>query len=232
MLLLEIDRKTGGTIHQDALMYVLDKYVIPTYSDFYGNEYNVSVTLNDGTFLPCVAFRHLGKTIKLEFDNLHEIMYSGIKIRRQMPQDDVQKRVIENILYHQNTISLSYIAKVEKCPYSMPDKFRKELKFYPTHYFLARFNDGSYENFRGSEKGFYEIPFNGNLENISDVFSSKMILQNGEILELESYSDFIENEHNFKTIHFGKPSFVCYFDSVNESGFEERIQRVRNNYRE
>jgi len=71
--LYEVDSNKGESVSEDFLMYVLDKVVTPTYSDLYGNEYNVSVTLDDGMFLPCVTFRHLGKAIKLELDNLHEI---------------------------------------------------------------------------------------------------------------------------------------------------------------
>lgn len=231
MTLYEVDRNKGESISEDFLMFVLDKHVVPNYNDFYGLEYHVSVTLSDGTFLPCVALRHVGKAIQFEYENLHKIIFSGIKNRRQMPQDEVNKIVLRELLC-ENTISFSDIAKVENCPYSMPDKFRKELKFHPTHYFLAKFNDGSYENFRGSENEFYEAPFNENLENIIEIFHSKMILQNGEILELENYSDWIKNKDDFKTIHVGKPSFACYFGDEDEGGFEEKIQKARINFTE
>ncbi|MBD8083659.1 hypothetical protein [Chryseobacterium caseinilyticum] len=231
MTLYEVDRNKGESISEDFLMFVLDKHVVPTYQDFYGLEYNVSVTLSDGTFLPCVAFRHAGKAIQFEYDSLHKVIFSGITSRRQMSQDEVNKIVLRRLL-HQNTISLSDISKIEKCLYSMPDRFRKKLEFHPTHYFLAEFNDGNCENFRGSEDGFYEVPCNKNLEDIIEIFGSEMILQNGQIIKLKNYSDWMKHQDDFKKIHVGKPYFVCYFGDEDEDGFEKKNQKARINFRE
>lgn len=232
MIIYETNRNTGESIHEDILMNRLDRLIKPVNNDFFGLEYHVSVTLYDKTFLPCVAFRHLGKAMELEFSSLHEKVYMGIINRKLLPQDDVQKRIIERLISQSNTISLSDIHKIEKCKYSFSEKLRKKVDFSPTHYFLAKFSDGSFENFRGSETGFYEVPVNNEFENIVEIFSSTLMLQNGDILELKNYMDWKNNEDNLKKIHIGKPFFSCYFGGYNEKDFEEKLAKTRINFKE
>ena len=232
MIIYETERNIGGTIHEDILMNRLDKLIKPINNDFSGLEYHVSVTLYDKTFLPCVVFRHLGKTVELKFNSLHEKVYRGITNRKLLPQDNVQKEIIERIISHNNIISLSDIDKIKPCKYSFPEEFRKKVSFNPTHYFLVKFSDGSFENFRGSETGFYEVPFNKEFENIVEIFNSTLMLQNGEIVELKNYMDWKNNETNLKKIHFGKPFFTCYFGDSEEKDFEEKLAKTRINFRE
>jgi hypothetical protein len=231
MIIYEIEQDRGGTIHEDILMNRLDKFIQPINNDFFGLEYNVSVTLYDKTFLPCVVFRHLGKAIELKFNSLHETVFRGITDRKIIHQADVQKDIIERLISRSNIISLSDIDKIETCKYLLPEEIRKRVSFNPTHYFLARFSDGSFENFRASETGFYDVPFNNKLENIVEIFNSTLILQNGDTVELKNYMDWKNNEANFKKIHLGKPFFTCYFGGYNEKDFEEKLAKTRINFR-
>ncbi|MFC3160278.1 hypothetical protein SAMN05443633_102411 [Chryseobacterium arachidis] len=231
MIIYEIEKDIEGTIHEDILMNRLDQCIKPVYNNFFGLEYHASVTLYDNTFLPCVVFRHLGKAIELKFNSLHAKVYHGTIQRTLLHQDDVQKDIIERIISQNNIIDLSDIVKIETCVYSFPEKLRK-IKFNPTHYFLVRFDDGSFENFRGSETGFYEVPFGKEFENIVEIFSSTLMLQNGDIIELKNYMDWKNNEANFKKIHFGKPFFTCYFGGSHEKDFEEKLAKTRINFRE
>ncbi|WBV59490.1 hypothetical protein PFY12_10510 [Chryseobacterium camelliae] len=232
MIIYETNRNIGETIHEDILMNRLDRLIKPVNNNFFGLEYHVSVTLYDKTFLPCVVFRHLGKAMELEFNSLHEKVYLGVTNRKLLPQDHVQKNIIERLISQNNTISLSDIHKIEKCKYSFPEEFRKKVDFNPTHYFLARFRDESFENFRGSETGFYEVPFNNEFENIVEIFNSTLMLQNGDILELKNYTDWKNNEDNLKKIHVGKPFFTCYFGGYHEKDFEEKLAKTRINFKE
>ncbi|WP_428071217.1 hypothetical protein [Chryseobacterium gambrini] len=232
MLIYEANRNTGETIHEDFLMNSLDRCVKPHHHNFFGLEYHVSVTLRDKTFLPCVTLRNLGKAIKLQFERLHKTYYSGVTNRNQLPQDYVQKGIIEGLIVQDNTVSLSDIEKIEKCKYSFPEEFQKKFSFYPTHYFLAQFGDGSFENFRGSETGFYEVPANRDLEDIVEIFNSTLILENEDIIELKNYMDWKKNEKEFKRIHLGKPFFACYFGGYEEKDFEDKLAKIRINFRE
>ncbi|MFP3594994.1 hypothetical protein, partial [Chryseobacterium sp. SIMBA_038] len=77
--------------------------------------YCASVTLNDGTFFPCVEFRHKGKMIELTYTALHEKRY-GIIDKRPYETEFVQKRIIEHDLSSENRLKFdSDVIKIEKC---------------------------------------------------------------------------------------------------------------------
>jgi DNA primase catalytic subunit len=162
----------------------------------------------------CVVFRHLGKAIELKFNSLHETVFRGITDRKIIHQADVQKDIIERLISRSNIISLSDIDKIETCKYLLPEEIRKRVSFNPTHYFLARFSDGSFENFRASETGFYEVPFNNKLENIVEIFNSTLILKNGDTVELKNYMDWKNNEANFKKIHLASLSLHVILEVI------------------
>lgn len=219
-------KRYGSTIDEYDVLYLLNKKVEPIYSVVYGDEYCASVTLNDGTFIPCVVFRHIGKAVRLNYEALHQIHY-GIKDKKPYDQEFVQKGIIERELTAENILKFdSEVVKIEKCIYAMPGKIVKGMSNEPTHYFLVRFKDGSYENFRRGEGLFYEVPVNKNLDDIVEIFNSALMLQNNEIIKLKNLSDWKNNEENLKKIHIAKPYFVCYIGHSDYNDFPEHIARI------
>ncbi|MCI3936760.1 hypothetical protein MQX03_06090 [Chryseobacterium aahli] len=220
-------KRYGSPMDERDLIYLLDKYIEPTSNPFYGDEYCTSVTLIDGTLLPCVAFRHQQKTIELIYKALHEKRY-GIKDKKPCDTEFLQKGIIEHYLTSENILKFdSDTIKVEKCKYAMPERVLQKIVSVPTHYFLAKFKDGSYENFRRGEGQFYELPFNKSLDDIVEIFNSALMLQNNEIIELKDLMDWKNNESNLKTIHISKPYFVCYIGHSNYNDFVEEIENVK-----
>ncbi|MGE8434319.1 hypothetical protein [Chryseobacterium joostei] len=220
-------KRYGSTIDEEGLIYLLNKFVEPISSTYYGDRYCASVTLNDGTFLPCVEFRHKGKMIELIYKALHEKRY-GIIDKRPYETEFVQKTIIEHNLASENMLKFdSDVIKIEKCKYALPEKNLQKMSGTPTHYFLVQFKDGSYENFRWGEGLFYEVPFKKQLEDIVEVFNSKLILQNNEIIELKNLMDWKVNEENLKKIHISKPYFVSYIGNPDDKDFAENIDRIK-----
>ncbi|WP_330745899.1 hypothetical protein [Chryseobacterium sp. CP-77] len=230
MVIYEIE-ETGLGMNDDRLMNQLDKNIVPNYNSYFGEEYHVSVTLQDDTYLPCVALRHLGKAIDLLYDELHKPVNIGITSRRALNQEDVQRDKIENLLQG-NIIHLSDIKKIEKCKFSFPEMFLKRLKFQPTNFFLAKFKDGSFENFRSNMGLFYELPEDKNFEEIQEVYDSELILKNGNIIKLKNLSDWGNNQSLLKKIYVNKPYFCCYFGGTwNEKDFNDKLKKVRKNFK-
>lgn len=231
MVIYEIEKTGSGSINEDILMNQLDKNISPIYGSCFGEEYHVSVTLHDDTYLPCVALRHLGKAIDFVYNELHKTIQVGITSKTVLNQKDVQQHEIENLLQN-NTIHLSDIKKIEKCKFSFPEMFLKKLKFQPTHYFLVKFKDGSFANFRYNTGLFYELPENKNFEEILEVYDSELILQNGDIIKLKNFSDLANNQSLLRKVYVQKPSFCCYFGGTwNEKDFNDKLKKVRKNFR-
>ncbi|WP_278353180.1 hypothetical protein [Chryseobacterium gleum] len=230
MVIYEIE-ETGLGMNDDMLMNQLDKNIVPNYNSYFGEEYHVSVTLLDDTYLPCVALRHLGKAIDLIYGELHKPVLRGITSRRAVNQEDVQRDKIENLL-QSNIIYLSDIKKIEKCKFSFPEMFLKRLKFQPTNFFLAKFKDGSFENFRSNMGLFYELPEDKNFEEIQEVYDSELILKNGNIIKLKNLSDWGNNQSLLRKIYVNKPYFCCYFGGTwNENDFNDKLKKVRRNFK-
>jgi len=234
MVILKRDEKAfkryGYSLSEEDLLYCLDKHIIPNTNKYYGDEYCASVTLKDKTFLPCVVFRHKRKAIDLIYNSLHK-KHHGNRIgdeNRPRNQDFVQKNIIEHNLSENILKFDSDVVKVEKCKYAMMEKNLISMNHFPTHYFLAKFKDGSYENFRAGEGQFYEVPLYKNLDDIVEILNSTLILKNGEIIELKNYSDWKNNEINLKKIHIEKPYFTCYIGSSNYKDFAENIDKIKN----
>lgn len=158
-------------------------------------------------------------------------MHVGITSKRVRDQEDVQRHKIESLLQN-NIIHLSDIKKIEKCKFSFPEVFLKKLKFQPTNFFLAKFKDGSFENFRSSMELFYELPENKNFEEILEVYDSQLILKNGDIIKLKNLSDWGNNQTLLKKVHVNKPYFCCYFGGTwNEKDFNDKLEKVRKDFR-
>lgn len=220
-------KRYGSTIQEEDLIYLLSKYVEPVSNTLYGDEYCAAVTLNDGTFLPCVVFRHQRKAIELIYQALHKKHY-GIIDKRPYDTEFIQKGIIRRELVSENIVKFdSDVVKVEKCKYAMPEKVLREMNCTPTHYFLARFKDGSYENFRWGEGLFYEEPASNRLEDIVEIFNSKLMLENREIITLKNLMDWKNNETWLKKIHITKPYFVCYIGHSDFEDFTDNIEHLR-----
>jgi len=231
MIIIERDEKNfkryGSTIDEYDLIYLLNKYVEPISSVPYGDEYSASVLLNDGTFFPCVVFRHKGKAVEVIYNRLHEKRY-GIIDKRPYDTEFVQKGIIEYTLTSENILKFdSDVIKIEKCKYAMPERILQSMSNTPTHFFLAKFKDGSYENFRRGEGLFYEMPPEQKPEDIVEIFNSKLILQNDEIIELKNLMDWKNNEANLKKIYSSKPYFACYIGHSDYKDFAEHISHIK-----
>ncbi|MBL1222471.1 hypothetical protein JET18_16580 [Chryseobacterium sp. L7] len=217
----------GSTLHEEDLIYLLNKYVEPISDRFYGDGYCASVTLDDGTFLPCVVFRHKRKAIENIYHALHEKRY-GIIDKKPYDTEFVQRGIIEHGLVSENILKFDAdVVKVETCEYAMPEKIIQGMSSTPTHYFLVKFKDGTYENFRQGEGYFYEVPAQKKLEDIVEIFNSTLILQNDEIIELKNLMDWKKNEAVLKKIHIARPYFVCYIGNSDCNDFAENINHLK-----
>lgn len=231
MIIIERNEKNfkryGSTIDEGDLIYLLSKHVEPISSIIYGTEYCASVLLNDGTYLPYVVFRHTGKAVELTYNAFHKKRY-GIIDKRPYDTEFVQKGIIEHTLTSENTVKFdSDVIKVEKCKYAMPERILQSMSNTPTHFFLARYKDGSYENFRRGEGPFYEMPPEQKPEDIVEIFNSKLILQDGDIIELKNLMDWKNNEAGLKKIYSSKPYFACYIGHSDYKDFAENIDSVK-----
>lgn len=225
----ENHKRYGLPIDERDLIYFLHKHITPNFTDFYGQEYCAAVSFIDGTILPCVVFRHKRKMIDLIYSELHKKRFSR-GVTNDTPHDTefVQKNIIEHHLVAENIVRFNdEIIKVEKCKFAMPDEILKKINAESAHFFLAKFKDGSYENFRVGEGQFYEVPIGKELEGIAEIFNSRLMLQNGEIITIQNLSDWKTNETNFKTIHISKPYFACYIGHSDHNDFAESIDRVK-----
>lgn len=132
-----------------------------------------------------------------------------------------------------NNVNLSEINKIESCQYSFPNKLLNTLTFKPTHFFLAKFKDGSYENFCSNTEPFYEKPENKSLRDIVEVFDSQLILNDGNKISLKNLSDWKNNVENFKKIHYNKPYFQCYLQSgMYAKNFQDELINIRERYKQ
>lgn len=89
MVLYNIEQSEIKSIKEDLLIYILDKNLEAVKNVIFGDEYHVSVYLEDGTYLPCVVLRHRQEVENILYNNLHQVIYSGITSKRKRDQEDV-----------------------------------------------------------------------------------------------------------------------------------------------
>ncbi len=206
-----------NSIREEDLIKFL-KNNIESYDDqIYGKTYRASVTLTDGTYLPCVIFRNSKSKIDLAIKRFKDEQ-GGNSIFKFKSEGFGYREIVKTFITSGNNLNLYHIAKVEKSSFVIPlsavKKIDGETAMSWTA-FVIKFKNGQKASFGTSWNWeFFSRPDAVNFDDIEEIISGAYLNKNGEVIFHKSIQNYNQMKDLLDDIYREKPFFECYLDNL------------------
>lgn len=202
---------------ETEIIKFLKDTIEPLQDSSFGIGFSASVTLNDGTFLPCVIFRNSENLIDLAIRRFKEEQ-KGTSIFADKTKGVGYRRIVKNFVTKGNSINSYDIAKIEESRFAMPNNLQKLVQGETAMSwtaFVAEFKDGKKFSF-GTTWGleFFDLPDNYDFKNIVNIISGVYLSKDNEIVPHTSISSFVEDKEKLQTIYRQKIYFECFIGNL------------------
>lgn len=202
---------------ETEIIHFLKQNVEPIPDSNFGLGFRASVTLTDGTFLPCVIFRNSEKTLDLAIRRFKEEQ-SNKSIFSNKSKGFGYREIVKNFVTKGNCINIYDIANVTKSRFEMPLEVYKKVEGETAMswtVFVAEFEDGRKLSF-GTRWNwqFFDLPEGFNFSGIKNIISGCYLSKENEIVPHKSLFDFQKDIEKLQTINREKPFFECYIDNL------------------
>lgn len=207
----------SNSIREEDLIKFL-KNNIDSYDDqIYGKTYRASVTLTDGTYLPCVIFRNSKPKIDLAIKRFKDEQ-GGNSIFKIKSKEFGYREIVKKFITCGNNLNLYHIANVEKSSFVIPlSEVRKidgETAMSWTA-FVIKFKNGQKASFGTSWNWeFFSKPDGVDFDNIEEIISGAYLDKNGEVIFHKSIQNYSQMKDLLDEIYREKPFFECYLDNL------------------
>lgn len=204
----------NSILEEDLIKFL--KNNVESYDDqIYGKTYRASVTLTDGTFLPCVIFRNSKPKIDLAIKRFKDEQ-GGNSIFKN--KGFGYREIVKTFITKGNNLNLYDIATVEKSNYAIPlstvKKINGETAMSWTA-FVIKFSNGKKVSFGTSWNWeFFSKPDGVDFDDIEEIISGSYLDKNGEIIFHKSIQNYTEMKDLLDVIYREKPFFECYLDNL------------------
>lgn len=183
----------------------------------FGLGYRASVTLTDGTFLPCVIFRNPKKKVELAIRRFKEEQ-SGKSIFSNKSKGFGYENIVKSFVIKGNCLNIYDIAKISESRFAIPLETYKKVEGETAMswtVFVAEFVDGRKLSF-GTRWNwqFFDIPENYDFKEITNIISGSYLSKGKEIVPHKSISNFEKDIEKLEPILREKPFFECYVDNL------------------
>ncbi len=217
MAIYETQINPMNKVTEIEIISFLKNNIEPFQDNTYGLSYRASVTLKDGTFLPCVIFRNPEQTIDLAIRRFKEEQ-SNKSIFSNKSKGFGYREIVKNFVTKGNNINIYDIINVSKSRFAIPfEVFRKvhgETAMSWTA-FILEFNDNKKLSFGTSWNWeFFDIPEGYDFKNVKSIISGCYLTKENEIVQHKSILDFQNDKEKFQTIYREKPFFECFIDNL------------------
>ncbi len=184
-------------MNDSQILNYLRENVVPMGHQVYGLQYRASVTLTDGTHLPCVLFTDAEMRTSLAIRRFQETASS----------DEFQRTLVaESFVVEQATIRTRDISDVTLSPFAWPEEILRQIHGETTMgwtAFTAHMRDGNVFGF-GTPFNFefFDLPTGYTYNDITEIRSGMIIDSNGKERRFE---------HDVKANYYrDRLFFVCY----------------------
>ena len=206
---------------EKEILNFLKDFIEPIDDAIYGKGFRASVTLKDGTFLPCVIFRGSEKIVNLAIRRFDEEQ-SGKSIFTKKSNNLGYRKILKTFVTKGNRINVYDIANVQKSRFAIPVEIIQKIKGETAMSwtaFVIEFKNGEKLSFGTSWSfQFFDIPNEFNFENFTNVISGVYLNKDNQIEPHKSILSLIddkERKERLKFIYREKPFFECFLDELN-----------------
>lgn len=184
----------------------------PLPNHIYGSGYRASVTLKDGTFLPCVIFRNPQKITDLAMKRFDEEK-SG-KGLFNMPPEDAYRKAVESFVAKGNRLSLHDIAEITGSKNAFPVSILKQIKGETSMGwtgFVVKMKDGNCFGY-GTQltAEFFDLPGGYAAGDIEEIINDSYVNNRGEVKSNNGKAD----DYDASIILREKPYFECFVEGL------------------
>lgn len=200
---------------ETEIIKFLKDNIEPIQDTIYGLGFRASVTLNDGTFLPCVIFRNSESLVDLAIRRFKEEQ-KGTSIFANKTKGFGYREIVKNFVATGNNINSYDIAKVEESRFAVPNYVKKQIHGETTMgwtAFVAEFQDGRKLSFGTTwNLEFFDMPNDYSFQNVTNIISGAYLSKESEIVAHNSMSSFVEDKEKLQPIYRQKVFFECFID--------------------
>jgi hypothetical protein len=203
---------------EKEIIIFLKDFVEPIEDNIFGKGFRASVTLKDGTFLPCVIFRDSEKIVNLAIRRFNEEQ-SRKSIFTKKSNNLGYRKILKTFVAKGNRINSYDIANVEKSRFAIPVELINQIKGETAMSwtaFVIEFNNGEKLSFGTSWSfQFFDLPIGFDFANFSNVISGVYLTKENKIKHHKSVLSLIDEKENLKFIYREKPFFECFLEEFN-----------------
>ena len=202
---------------ETEIIQFLKENVEPIPDSILGLGYRASVTLTDGTFLPCVIFRNSDKTLDLAIRRFKEER-SNKSIFSNRSKGFGYREIVKKFVTNGNCINIYDIANITKSRFEIPIELYKKVEGETAMswtVFVAEFEDGRKLSFGTTWNWqFFDLPEGFKFSEVKNIISGCYLSKANEIVTHKSILDFKKEMENLQIINREKPFFECYVDQL------------------
>ena len=187
--------------------------VEPLEDSIYGNRYRCAVTLNDGTFLPCVVLQSKQRIVELAKRRIEqELNGTGI-----LSGSDPYGQIVASFTTAGNRVNDYEIANAEESIFSLPLSLMRQIHGETTMGWtgwVLEMNDGQLFSFGSSySMEFFQLPDNYSFGDVTNVHNHSYTGKSNELSSLEQGSRLPTN-YDTKQVYRERMYFTCAIDGI------------------
>jgi hypothetical protein len=203
-------------LSETNIIKFLHDNIEPLEDHIYRLGYRVSVTLKDGTFLPCVIFRHSTTYVNVAIERFGE-KQSNQNIAAHSPES-AYRETVKSFIVRGNCISKYDVAKIDKSRFAFPVNILKQIRGETSmswNALVARFKDGRQLSFGTTwHLEFFDLPESYYADDIIDIVNHSYLLKTGEVVGHHSSFDRATRKNEMEKIHGDRLFFECFIDNL------------------
>lgn len=200
---------------EDIIKFLKDS-IEPYPDNEYGQGYRASVTLTDGTFIPCVMFRNPSKIVDLAIKRFRQEQSGKSIFSKSSGQGYTD--IVKTFVARGNCINHYDIAKVEKSKNAFPldilRKIKGETTMGWTGFVLKMKDDRSFGFGTRFSNAFFSMPENYLPEDIVEVISHSYISNTGNVCSHKVPFFEWPTDYDHDVVNHERPYFECYIDDL------------------
>lgn len=200
---------------KDIIKFLKDN-IEPSEDSSSGKGYRASVTLIDGTLLPCVIFRHTATIVNLAIRRFKEEQTGKSIFAKKSGLG--YSEIVKTFVANGNRINHYDIADISKSRFAFPLSVQKQIKGETSMgwtAFVAKFKDGRLLSFGTTwDLDFFDLPADCEAEDIEEIINHSYLLKTSEVVMLRSSFDSSERHGEIEKIYRNRPHFECFLDGL------------------
>ncbi len=200
---------------KDIIKFLKDN-IEPSEDSSSGWGYSASVTLIDGTLLPCVIFRNTATVVNLAMRRFKEEQTGKTIFAKKSGLG--YPAIVKTFVAGGNRINHYDIAGIHKSRFAFPLSVQKQIKGETSMgwtAFVAKFKDGRLLSFGTTWRiDFFDLPPDYEVEDIDEIINHSYLSKTTGVVALRPSSDRSVKQNDMEKIYRDRPYFECFLDGL------------------